>query len=77
MLEQLNKWDRELFVFLNNLGIESYDAFWIFVTNSKHWNPLYLLFFIFFLLCFIGRKQFSLQFFWWYPLLPQWDLHFW
>jgi len=56
MLEQLNKWDRELFVSLNNLGIESYDAFWIFVTNFKHWIPLYLFFFIIFFVVFHWKK---------------------
>jgi len=56
MLEQLNRWDRELFVFLNNLGIESYDTFWIFVTNFKHWIPLYLFFFIMFFVVFHWKK---------------------
>ncbi len=56
MLEQLNRWDRELFVFLNNLGIESYDTFWIFVTNFKHWIPLYLFFFIMFFVVFYWKK---------------------
>ena len=39
MVEQLKNWDRELFVYLNSLGIEDYDAFWIFVTQIKHWIP--------------------------------------
>src|SRR5680860_504100 len=56
MLEQLNKWDSELFVYLNSLGIESYDAFWIFVTNFKHWIPLYLFFFIMFFVVFYWKK---------------------
>jgi len=56
MLEQLNKWDRELFVYLNNLGIESYDAFWTFVTNFKYWIPLYLLFFSMFFVVFHWKK---------------------
>ena len=56
MLEQLNKWDRDLFVFLNSLGIETYDGFWIFVTNIKHWIPLYLLFFFLFFKAFHWKK---------------------
>lgn len=56
MLEQLNKWDRDLFVYLNSLGIESYDAFWIFVTDFKHWIPLYLFFFILFFISFHWKK---------------------
>ena len=56
MWEKIEQWDRELFVYLNNLGIEKYDAFWIFVTNPRHWIPLYLLFFLFFFLAFHWRK---------------------
>lgn len=46
MLETLKHWDRELFVFLNGLGIEDYDSFWLFATQPKNWIPLYILFFI-------------------------------
>lgn len=46
MLQTLKDWDRELFVWLNGLGIEQYDAFWIFVTKIESWTPLFLLFFI-------------------------------
>lgn len=56
MIERIYQWDRDLFVFLNNLGIESYDAFWIFVTNIKHWIPLYILIFILFFLAFSWKK---------------------
>lgn len=56
MLEQINKWDRDLFVFLNNLGIESYDSFWIFITNVRHWIPLYILFFILIFAAFYWKQ---------------------
>ncbi|GAA4317809.1 phosphatase PAP2 family protein [Pontixanthobacter gangjinensis] len=56
MWEKIQQWDRELFVYLNNLGIERYDAFWIFVTDPRHWIPLYLLFFLFFFLAFHWKK---------------------
>jgi undecaprenyl-diphosphatase len=46
MLEQLKVWDHELFIWLNGLGIESYDAFWIFMTKIESWIPLFVLFFI-------------------------------
>ena len=46
MIEQIKSWDRELFIWLNSLGIESYDAFWIFVTQIESWIPLFLLFFV-------------------------------
>lgn len=45
MLERLLQWDREVFVHLNNLGMERYDGFWILVTHIATWIPLYLLFF--------------------------------
>lgn len=48
MLETLKRWDAELFIFLNSLGIESWDGFWLTVTNTLFWIPLFLL--IFFLL---------------------------
>lgn len=46
MIEQIKSWDRELFIWLNSLGIESYDAFWVFVTQIESWIPLFVFFFI-------------------------------
>lgn len=49
MWETVKQWDRDLFVFLNGIGIEKYDGFWIFITQSPNWIPLYVLFvFLFF-----------------------------
>ncbi|SDR66913.1 undecaprenyl-diphosphatase [Gillisia sp. Hel1_33_143] len=56
MLERLNEWDGKLFVFLNNLGVEQYDNFWIFVTNIKHWIPLYIFFFVLYFITFHWKK---------------------
>ncbi|MGA9590765.1 MAG: phosphatase PAP2 family protein [Salegentibacter sp.] len=56
MLEQIKQWDRELFVYLNSLGLESYDSFWIFITNPAHWIPLYFIFFILYFTAFDWRK---------------------
>lgn len=42
MLEELLKYDTDLFLFLNNLGSESWDAFWLFVTHKLSSIPLYL-----------------------------------
>lgn len=56
MWEQLQQWDRDLFIYLNSLGIEAYDAFWIFVTKIEHWIPLYLLFFTLFFIAYKKRK---------------------
>lgn len=44
MLERILEWDKETFIYLNSLGIEQYDQFWITVTNFTTWIPLFLLF---------------------------------
>lgn len=46
MLKQLLEWDRQILVYLNNLGIETYDTFWGMATNISTWTPLFILFFI-------------------------------
>lgn len=43
MFETLKEWDRDLFIYLNNLGIEQYDRFWIFVTQIESWIFLFVL----------------------------------
>jgi undecaprenyl-diphosphatase len=43
MLEQLLEWDQEIFIYLNHLGNSTFDAFWLFYTNQRHWIFLYLL----------------------------------
>lgn len=43
MIEELLKWDKELFLFLNQLGTEGWDGFWLFITNKWSSLPLYLL----------------------------------
>jgi undecaprenyl-diphosphatase len=49
MLEQLLQLDKELFLYLNNLGSPTWDAFWMFYTTKFYWIPFYavLLFLIF------------------------------
>lgn len=43
MLETLLQKDQELLIFLNNLGSEQWDGFWLAVTNQFHWSPLFAL----------------------------------
>jgi len=62
MLETLKQWDRELFIYLNNLGIENFDSFWLFVTQIESWIPLFL-FFIALIFYFYGTKKGLLVFF--------------
>jgi len=42
MWEQIIQWDKELLVFLNNLGNESWDPFWLYITKQLNWWPLFL-----------------------------------
>ncbi len=44
MLEKLLEWDRSTFIYLNGLGVETYDTFWTTVTEISSWIPLFLLF---------------------------------
>lgn len=35
--------DKQLFVFLNNLGSTPYDNFWLIITKQLHWTPFFFL----------------------------------
>lgn len=56
MLQTLKEWDRELFVYLNGLGIERFDSFWLLVTHIQTWTPLFVLFFILFFYYYGAKK---------------------
>ena len=43
MLQRLNELDRELFLYLNNLGNENWDGFWLLVTDKWTAIPLYII----------------------------------
>ncbi|WP_026976586.1 phosphatase PAP2 family protein [Flavobacterium tegetincola] len=43
MIEFLFNLDREVFLFLNNLGTESWDGFWLLVTKQFNWIPIFLI----------------------------------
>jgi undecaprenyl-diphosphatase len=49
MLDQLLQYDKELFLFLNNLGSPTWDGFWLVITNKWVFVPMYavLLFLIY------------------------------
>jgi len=55
MLEQLLQFDKELFLFLNNLGSTTWDSLWLLITNRATFIPLYAL------LLFIIYKKFGLK----------------
>lgn len=44
-MEQIIAWDKQLFLFLNNLGSQNYDGFWMFVTKQLNWIPLFIVVF--------------------------------
>jgi undecaprenyl-diphosphatase len=43
MLEELIQLDRSVFLYLNTLGTESWDGFWLFLTDKWSALPLYVL----------------------------------
>ena len=56
MLDKLLSLDVQLFVYLNGLGSEVYDGFWLFITKQFNWIPFFL--FLFYLIYKkIGGKQ--------------------
>ena len=63
MWERLAEWDRNLFVYLNNLGVENYDSFWIWITQITHWIPLYILFAILFFSAYHWKRALMVAFF--------------
>ena len=50
-MEQLLNLDKELFVFLNGLGSEPFDQFWLLITKQFNWTPYFVV-----LLIIIQRK---------------------
>lgn len=53
MLEQILKYDTELFLYLNNLGSETWDGLWLVITNKFSFVPLYAI------LLFLLYKKFG------------------
>tara|TARA_B100001057_G_scaffold190984_1_gene191794 strand:- start:40 stop:585 length:546 start_codon:yes stop_codon:yes gene_type:complete len=56
-LEAIIELDKNLFIFLNNLGLELFDPVWLVITDKKSSIPLYL-----FLLYYIFKKSEIKQF---------------
>ncbi|MFV0248048.1 MAG: phosphatase PAP2 family protein [Tenacibaculum sp.] len=55
MIDQLLYLDRELLIFLNNLGNQATDTFWLFITQQLTWTPLFIF------LLYLVFKQFGLK----------------
>lgn len=56
MLKNILSLDTELFIYLNSLGSEMYDSFWLFITKQSHWTPFFLVL-LYFVYKKIGFKQ--------------------
>ena len=48
MFETIIQKDKEFLIFLNNLGSEQWDPFWLVITNQLYWTPLFL--FVFYMI---------------------------
>ena len=55
MLDQLLQLDKDLFLFLNGMGTETWDGFWMFMTTTRNSAPLYLL------LLYLTYRHFGLK----------------
>ncbi len=63
MLERLMKWDEELFLYLNNLGTEFWDPFWLRMSEVLIWIPLYLGLIVLVFWIFKWKSSFFILFF--------------
>lgn len=43
MFDILLQKDKQILIYLNNLGSKQWDPFWLFITNQLNWAPLFLL----------------------------------
>ncbi|MEZ4839454.1 phosphatase PAP2 family protein [Flavobacterium sp.] len=58
-MEELIQFDKQLFLFLNNLGSEEWDWFWLIITKQVYWIPFFL--YVFYLIIRqVGWKQFGI-----------------
>lgn len=58
-MDKIISYDQELLIFLNNLGSESFDAFWLIITKLSAWIPLFILL-LYVLFKKVGMKQLGL-----------------
>ena len=56
MFEEIVRLDKELLVFLNGLGSDAYDVFWLGVTQQFFWIPFFVIL-LFLVYIKIGVKQ--------------------
>lgn len=56
MLDKILSLDQKLFIFLNGLGSETFDGFWLMITKQTNWTPFFLVL-LYFIYKKIGGKQ--------------------
>lgn len=56
MLDRILAFDQKLFVYLNGLGSEIFDGFWLLITKQIYWTPLFL-FLLYLVFKKLGAKQ--------------------
>lgn len=56
MLKRLTEYDTNLLIYLNNLGSESQDSFWLLITHIWFWIPLYV-FLIYLIIKKFSKKE--------------------
>lgn len=56
MIEKIIALDKELFIYLNGLGSETYDGLWLIITKQIYWMPLFV-FLTYIIYKKIGTKQ--------------------
>lgn len=56
MLDKILSLDEKLFVYLNSLGSEAFDGFWLLITKQTTWIPFFLLL-LYVIYKKVGQKQ--------------------
>ncbi|MEA1847981.1 phosphatase PAP2 family protein [Chryseobacterium sp. MHB01] len=54
-MEEIIQEDKKVFLFLNNLGDSSFDQFWMLISSTWIWVPLYIIF------CYFLYKNYKLR----------------
>ncbi|MGB0880309.1 MAG: phosphatase PAP2 family protein [Polaribacter sp.] len=55
-MESILQKDKQLLIYLNNLGSEQWDSFWLVLTNQLYWTPLFV-FIIYLVIKSFGWKR--------------------
>ncbi|CAM1344108.1 phosphatase PAP2 family protein [Tenacibaculum amylolyticum] len=62
-LDSILSKDRELLIYLNNLGNEKWDAFWLAITDQFNWIPLFVFILVLLFVKFGAKKTLFTLFF--------------